>query len=623
MTDATRPRSGVQLYTLRDAGDDLLTMVPKLGAMGYDGVELYGGQLTGLDPAEVLDVLGEAGMTVSSAHVGLGPDGTVDEAELDRLQAVGVDTVINPMIPELPDPGAVAATAEQFAAAAAQLRHRGMTFGCHNHFWELKPLDDGRPALLHLYEQLDPAVVAEVDVYWAQVGGADAAALVAELGDRVRFLHVKDGPADDPGAPMVAVGAGVVDIPAILRANPAVEWHLVELDRCATDMYEAVAESRKYLATLGLTADRSVVTNVALLGCGMISGAYAPTIAEFDHLDLVACADVDPARATEVAERHGIPEVCTIDELLAHPEVEVIVNLTPASAHEAVTRAILEAGKAAYSEKPLGVDLTGAQALVDLAAQQGLRLGCAPDTFLGAGLQTAAAAIEAGAIGTPLAATAFVMGAGPQIWHPNPGIFYERGAGPLFDMGPYYVTAIVQLLGPAVRVAAMTRDDGAKRMIHAGPRQGEQFDVDVPTHVAATIELTSGVIATLVASFDVAATRHRNIEVYGTEGTLSVPDPNSFGGPVTVRRLGDAEWVPIELRPATITQQRGIGVAEMAWAAGVGRPHRASGDLALHAVDVMASAVTAAQERRTIDLTTTCAKPPLLAEGLPPNTFDD
>ena len=257
MTDATLPRSGVQLYTLRDAGDDLLTIVPKLGAMGYEGVELYGGQLTGLDPAEVLDVLGEAGMVVSSAHVGLGPDGTIDEAELDRLQAVGVDTVISAMIPELTEPGAIAATAEVFGTAAAQAGRRDLTLGCHNHFWEMKPLDDGRPALLHLYEQLDPAVVAEVDVYWAQVGGADAAALVAELGDRVRFLHVKDGPADDPGAPMVAVGAGVVDIPAILQANPAVEWHLVELDQCATDMYEAVAESRKYLATLGLTADRS------------------------------------------------------------------------------------------------------------------------------------------------------------------------------------------------------------------------------------------------------------------------------------------------------------------------------------------------------------------------------
>ena len=238
-------------------GDDLLAMARKLGAMGYEGVELFGGQLTGLDPAEVLDVLGEAGVTVSSAHVGIGPDGTLDEAELDRLQAVGVDTVISPMIPELPDAEAVAATAEQFAAVAAHLRQRGLTFGCHNHFWELKPLADGRPGLVHLYEQLDPAVVAEVDVYWAQVGGADAAALVAELGERVQFLHVKDGPADDPGAPMVAVGSGVVDIPAILGANPAVQWHLVELDQCATDMYEAVADSRTYLATLGLTADRS------------------------------------------------------------------------------------------------------------------------------------------------------------------------------------------------------------------------------------------------------------------------------------------------------------------------------------------------------------------------------
>lgn len=256
MTDVLLPRCGVQLYSLRDEGDGLLGMIPKLGAMGYQGVELFGGQLTGLDPAEVLDVLGAAGMTISSAHVGIGPDGTMDEAELDRLQAVGVDTVISPMIPELPDPRTVAAVVEQFTAVAERARRRGLTFGCHNHFWELKPLADGRPGLVHLYEQLDPGIVAEVDVYWAQVGGVDAAALVADLGERVRFLHVKDGPADDPGAPMVAVGSGVVDIPAVLAANAAVQWHLVELDQCATDMYTAVAESRTYLGELGLTADR-------------------------------------------------------------------------------------------------------------------------------------------------------------------------------------------------------------------------------------------------------------------------------------------------------------------------------------------------------------------------------
>jgi predicted dehydrogenase len=365
------------------------------------------------------------------------------------------------------------------------------------------------------------------------------------------------------------------------------------------------------------------VTEVAILGCGMISGAYAPTIAEFDHLGLVACADLDPARATEVAERHGIPQVCTVDELLVHPSVEVIVNLTPASVHETVIRAILESGKHAFSEKPLGVDRAGAGALVDLAADRALRLGCAPDTFLGAGLQTAAAAIDAGVIGTPIAATAFVMGAGPELWHPGPEIFYERGAGPLFDMGPYYVTALVQLLGPAVRVAAMTRGQDVPRTIHAGPRQGGSIDPDVPTHVAGTIEFGSGAIATLVASFDVAATRHRNIEVYGTEGTLSVPDPNAFEGEVSVRRLGGQAWAPLQPRTATIPQQRGIGLAEMVWATGTGRPHRASGDLALHVVDVTAGAVTAAEERRTVELTTTCDRPPLLADGLPPNTFDD
>jgi predicted dehydrogenase len=365
------------------------------------------------------------------------------------------------------------------------------------------------------------------------------------------------------------------------------------------------------------------VTEVAVLGCGMISGAYAPTIAEFDHLDLVACADLDPARATEVAERHGIPQVPSIEELLAHPTVEVIVNLTPASAHEAVIRSILEAGKHAFSEKPLGVDRAGAGALVDLAAERGLRLGCAPDTFLGTGLQTAAAAIDAGVIGTPIAATAFVMGAGPERWHPGPEIFYERGAGPLFDMGPYYVTALVQLLGPAVRVAAMARGQDVARTIHAGPRKGESIAPAVPTHVAATVEFGGGAIATLVTSFDVAATRHRHIEVYGTEGTLSVPDPNAFEGEVSVRRLGDQAWTPLDPRPATIPQQRGIGLAEMVWATNAGRSHRASGDLALHVVDVMAGAITAADERRTVDLTTTCDRPPLLAEGLPPNTFDD
>ena len=364
------------------------------------------------------------------------------------------------------------------------------------------------------------------------------------------------------------------------------------------------------------------MTNVAILGSGMISNAYAPTIHEFPHLSLVACADVDLARAKGLAEKHGIPNACTADELLARDDVDVVVNLTPAAVHVPVTQAILESGKSAFSEKPLGSDLAGARSLVDLAAARGLRLGCAPDTFFGVGLQTAAAAIQEGVIGTPLAATAFLMSPGPDLWHPNPEIFFVKGAGPLFDMGPYYLTSLVQFLGPAVRVQAMAREFEPKLVIRAEARRGDMMAVEVPTHVASTLEFASGAIATLVTSWEVPVSRHRLIEVHGTEGTLSVPDPNMFQGEVAFRRLGDKEWTPVTPRAATIPQQRGVGLAEMAWAMDAGRAHRASGDLALHVVDIMASAIDATKARCAIDLTTTCTPAPLLREDLEPNTFD-
>lgn len=257
--DATLPRLGVQLYTLRDEGDDLLAMVPKLAAMGYQGIELFGGQLVGLDLAHVQALLDEHGVVVASAHVGIGPDGVLDEGELDRLQAIGTSTVVVPVLwfDHFEDRDTVAGAAESLNRVAEQAAGRGLTLGYHNHWWELAPLDDDRPALLHLFEKVDPAVVAEVDVYWAHVGGVDEAELVAGLGDRVRLLHVKDGPGEDEKAAMVSVGSGALDIPAVLGANPAVEWHLVELDRCDTDMYEAVAESQRYLAGLGLSAVRT------------------------------------------------------------------------------------------------------------------------------------------------------------------------------------------------------------------------------------------------------------------------------------------------------------------------------------------------------------------------------
>lgn len=365
------------------------------------------------------------------------------------------------------------------------------------------------------------------------------------------------------------------------------------------------------------------MTDVAILGCGVISGAYAPTIAAFEHLDLVACADLDPTRSQAFADRHSVPRACTPDELLADPSIEAVVNLTPPLVHEATTRAILESGKHAFSEKPLGIDLDAARGLVDLAAGTDRRLGCAPDTFLGVGLQTAAASIAAGRIGEPIAASAFMLGLGPERWHPAPGIFYARGGGPLFDMGPYYLTALVQCLGPATRVSALARADRSPRLVHSGPQAGDPIEVEVPTHVASTIEFASGAIATLVTSFDVTATRHGNIEVYGTEGTLSVPDPNMFEGPVSVRRAGDEDWTMVEPRRVALPQQRGVGLAEMLWADRSGRPHRASGDLALHVVDLMTGAIRSAASGQAVELTTTATSPALLDDDLAPNTFDD
>jgi len=216
-----------------------------------------------------------------------------------------------------------------------------------------------------------------------------------------------------------------------------------------------------------------------------------------------------------------------------------------------------------------------------------------------------------------------MLGSGPERWHPHPALFYQRGAGPLLDMGPYYFTALVQLLGPARAISASARVSRTRRPILSEPLRGELIDVEVPTHVASLVEFASGPIATLVTSFDVQASRYRNIEVYGTEATLSVPDPNTFGGPLMIRRNGDEKWTEIELLPAHLPQQRGIGLADMMWAQRSGRAHRTSSALALHVLELMTGALTAADDGRRVDLRTTCERAEPLPVGLAANTFDD
>jgi predicted dehydrogenase len=363
-------------------------------------------------------------------------------------------------------------------------------------------------------------------------------------------------------------------------------------------------------------------SRIAIVGCGVISRTYAHTLSQLPFVELAACVDDDTERAEKLASKFGA-QARTFDAVLQDPEIDAVVNLTPPLAHLAISRAAIEAGKATFSEKPLGVELAEGRELVDLATARGVPLGCAPDTFLGAGLQTARAAIDRGDIGEPLAANAFMLASGPESWHPNPAIFYQHGAGPLLDMGPYYLTTLVQLLGPARAISAAARISRAQRPITSEPLRGQMLDVEVPTHVGSLVEFASGPIATLVTSFDVQATRYFNIEVYGTEATLSVPNPNTFTGPVRIKRTGDEEWTEIDLLPATIPQQRGIGLADMLWAQRTGRGHRTSSALALHVLELMTGALAAATAGRRVDLETTCERAAPLPVGLPENTFDD
>ena len=365
------------------------------------------------------------------------------------------------------------------------------------------------------------------------------------------------------------------------------------------------------------------LVGIGIVGTGVIANAYAAKIRTFPHLDLVACADVVPERADEFAQQHEVRKPLSVEKLLDDPDVHVVLNLTVPQAHVEVSAAAIAAGKSAYSEKPLGLDAVGAASLVSGADAAGVRLGCAPDTFMGAGYQTCRALIDGGAIGTPVAATAFMQSPGPESWHPRPQIFYATGGGPVFDIGPYYVTALVSLLGPVKRVAALAKATHKTRTIGSGPDAGKTVPVEVPTHVAGVLEVGKGVIATMVMSFDVQATRLRFIEIQGTEATLACPDPNTFGGRVQLRARGETEWREIPIERAHAEQSRGIGLADMAWAMRTGRAHRASGVMASHCVEVMESLVASAQKGRRLKIRSRCDRPAALPADLAEDAFDD
>ena len=324
---------------------------------------------------------------------------------------------------------------------------------------------------------------------------------------------------------------------------------------------------------------------IGVIGCGNISNQYLRNLTAFPDTAVVICADLDAARAKAQAAAYGVPQWGSPGDALGHPGVQLIVNLTVPAAHAEVTAAAIAAGKHVWSEKPLTLDVAGGRALLAAARAAGVRVGCAPDTVLGAGLQSARRLIDSGAIGTPLTALTLLQGPGPQSWHPDPEFLFAAGAGPLFDLGPYYLSVLAVLFGPALRVAAVGRRPRETRVIGAGHRKGAEFPVAVPTYVAALAEYAGGQAASLLFSWDSPLHRAGFVEITGTEATLAVPDPNRFDGDLRVRRAGEADWTVI---PATgAAAGRGTGVADMVRAIRDGTAHRASGELALHVLEMM------------------------------------
>jgi predicted dehydrogenase len=349
---------------------------------------------------------------------------------------------------------------------------------------------------------------------------------------------------------------------------------------------------------------------VGVVGCGVISRAYVENAAMFGSFELVACADLDAAQAEALGEASGLA-VAGVDELIGDPSIDVVLNLTPPLAHSAVTEQALAAGKHVYTEKPLATGEGDARDLAREADRLGLRIGCAPDIFLGSAYQAVRAAIDGGAIGDPLSVSAAMLLGGQETWHPNPDFFYTAGAGPLFDMGPYYLTAIVALLGPIRRVTGFASTRTLERTIEVGPRRGERFLATTPTHASTAMQLANGVTANLVASFEARGQYVCDIAIHGSEGVLLLPDPNAFGGPVRLRR-GRGGWEDVPYVSRGGADARGIGLHDMVEAIGADRPHRASGRLGAHVVEVAHGILRSAEEARVVEIGSRVDQPPPL-----------
>lgn len=356
--------------------------------------------------------------------------------------------------------------------------------------------------------------------------------------------------------------------------------------------------------------------SVGIVGCGDISDAYLSSDGRFENYRITACSSQNRAHSEEKAEKYGI-DVVAVDELLADPEIDIVVNLTPPDAHAEVTLRALEAGNHVYTEKAIAASVDGSERILETAAERDLLVGSAPDTFLGAALQTCRSVLDEGRIGKPIGATAIWTSSGHESWHPNPDLFYRDGGGPLLDVGPYYVTALVFLLGPASRVTGSVTRAREERTITSEPRRGETIPVDVPTHETGVVDFENGAVGNVTASFDVQASSlpSPGFEIYGTDGTLSVPDPNHFDGTISVHE-GDEGWE--EVSPThDYTDGRGIGIADLASALDSDWEHRTTGALAHHVLEILAGMRTSSAEGAHVSLDSRVERPSPLPRTFP------
>ena len=371
-----------------------------------------------------------------------------------------------------------------------------------------------------------------------------------------------------------------------------------------------------------ISSDATPTTRgVGIVGTGVIFRAYARGLSQQPHLPVLRVADLDQDRARAAAAEWDVPRTGTAEDLFADPDVEIVVNITPPGAHAALTDAALRAGKHVYVEKPPAATVADAERNVATARETGLLLGGAPDTFLGTAGQTARAAIDAGLIGRPFGATSFVRSSRAETWHPEPSFLFRAGGGPVLDMGPYHVAALVNLLGPVARVVSASSRPEQQLLVTAADKRVDRVDVEIDTHSTSILQFASGALATAVYSFDVWDTELPQIEVYGTEGTLAVPDPNHYDQPVRIRRRGEQEWRELPPALARVTPDdsgpfRGPGVVDLA-AALDGAPHRTSAEFALHVLHVLAAVQEGSLDDGVVDIASRPERPAPLVEAAP------